>query len=104
MSFFAVHHLTAGYGKNPVVRDLSFSLDRGCLLGILGANGSGKTTLLKAVCGILPHTRSCPRGRWQGSAAIFPRKAESLSTYLPLRWFSWASTPGWDCWNGQAPP
>ena len=59
MSFFSVHDLTVGYGKIPVVEKLSFSLDKGCLLGILGANGSGKTTLLKAVCGILPHAGSC---------------------------------------------
>ena len=59
MCFFIVNNLTAGYGGKPILEHLSFRLDRGCLLGILGANGSGKTTLLKAVCGILPHTGSC---------------------------------------------
>lgn len=59
MSFFSATGLTAGYDKKCVVKDVSFQLDRGCLLGILGANGSGKTTLLKTVCGILPHEGSC---------------------------------------------
>lgn len=59
MKFFSVDNLTAGYGKNPIVQNLSFDLDGGCLLGILGANGSGKTTLLKAICGILSHSGNC---------------------------------------------
>ena len=59
MSFFQVSGMTAGYGKNPVLRDISFSMDEGCVLGVLGANGSGKTTLIKAICGILPHSGHC---------------------------------------------
>ncbi len=84
MSFFAVHHLTAGYGKNPVVRDLSFSLDRGCLLGILGANGSGKTTLLKAVCGILPHTGSCTLEQ-KVLEELSPRQMARQCSYIPQK-------------------
>ena len=37
-------------------RDVSFSLDRGDMLGIVGANGAGKSTLLKAVSGIMEPT------------------------------------------------
>ena len=59
MDFFTVEDLTAGYGKKEIIDHLSFSVDSGCLAGVLGANGSGKTTLLKAICGILPHTGSC---------------------------------------------
>ena len=58
MSFFSVSHLTAGYGNGHVIQNVSFALNSGCLMGILGANGSGKTTLLKAICGNLPHTGS----------------------------------------------
>ena len=46
-------------------RDISFSITRGDMLGIIGTNGSGKSTLLKAISGIiLPHTgRITVKGR-----------------------------------------
>lgn len=54
MSFLEVRNLRAGYGKIRIVHELSFTLEAGQLLGILGPNGSGKTTLLKGICGIVP--------------------------------------------------
>lgn len=38
-------------------RDISFSLERGDMLGIIGSNGAGKSTLLKAVSGIMVPTK-----------------------------------------------
>ena len=38
-------------------RDVSFSLDHGDMLGIIGANGAGKSTLLKTVTGIMEPTK-----------------------------------------------
>ena len=58
MSFFVANGISAGYGKEPVIKNLSFQLEDGVLMGVIGANGSGKTTLLKALCGILPHQES----------------------------------------------
>lgn len=38
-------------------RDISFALEKGDMLGIIGANGAGKSTLLKAISGIMEPTR-----------------------------------------------
>lgn len=42
--------LTIGY-KQPLLKDISFSLMPGEMLGILGRNGCGKTTLLRSIAG-----------------------------------------------------
>ncbi|MGW5231403.1 energy-dependent translational throttle protein EttA [Streptomyces nodosus] len=44
-------HLTKGYGDRLLFEDLSFSLPRGGLVGILGPNGVGKTTLMRMIVG-----------------------------------------------------
>ena len=48
-----VQNLTCGYGPKTVLKDVSFDVEAGELLGIVGPNGSGKTTLLRAVAGLL---------------------------------------------------
>ena len=46
--------LTGGYGNREIIRDVSFQVEKGSMLGVLGPNGSGKSTLLKMVSGVLP--------------------------------------------------
>ena len=84
MSFFSAAGITAGYDKTPVIEGISFDVEKGCLLGILGANGSGKTTLLKAICGILPHEGKC---RLEDTAleSLKPRQLARLCSYIPQR-------------------
>ena len=42
-----VQNITIGYGVCEVVKDISFTLQSGEILAIVGANGAGKTTLLR---------------------------------------------------------
>jgi branched-chain amino acid transport system ATP-binding protein len=46
-----VDRLSAGYGQAVVLQDVSFSLDEGATLALLGRNGTGKTTLINTLAG-----------------------------------------------------
>ena len=57
MAVLEVRDLRCGYGKKKpveIVHGVSFSVDRGEFVCIIGANGCGKTTTLKAMMGLLP--------------------------------------------------
>ena len=51
-----VRDLHAGYGKSEVLRGISFDVQRGEIVTIVGANGAGKTTTLRTLCGIVRAT------------------------------------------------
>ncbi len=48
-----VTNLAAGYGKVPVLRDISLNVGKGESVAIVGANGAGKSTLVRALCGLI---------------------------------------------------
>lgn len=52
---WVLRHITHSYHADifMAVQDVSFSLNNGDMLGIIGSNGSGKSTLLKAVAGVM---------------------------------------------------
>lgn len=49
-----VRNLNCGYGRETVLRGVSFVAQTGRITTVIGPNGCGKSTLLKAICGILP--------------------------------------------------
>ena len=69
--------LVAGYGASVVVEDVSFSLDRGGSLALLGRNGVGKTTLLLTLMGLTTLHR--------GRLALEGRDITRMPTYLRSR-------------------
>lgn len=54
MKQLRVEHLNVNYGRYNVLRDISFTIEKGDFVGIVGPNGSGKTTLIKTILGLHP--------------------------------------------------
>ena len=50
-------HVDAGYGSVKILKDLSFEVFEGEVLGVIGPNGCGKTTMFNALIGLIPVTK-----------------------------------------------
>ena len=51
-----IENLSKAFGAKKAVDDLSFSVERGEVLGFLGPNGAGKSTTMRMITGFLPPT------------------------------------------------
>ncbi|MBE7523642.1 MAG: ABC transporter ATP-binding protein [Burkholderiales bacterium] len=87
-----VEHLTAGYGEGVVLDDVSFELEEGDSLALLGRNGVGKTTLLVTLMGLTHLHRGTLRWRG-GDLAALPTHARSRAGlgWVPQERFMFAS-------------
>lgn len=66
-----VKKLSAGYEKKIVLDKVSFDVQKGEMIGIIGANGAGKSTLLKTMRGMLP--------KISGKVLLFDKDVETFS-------------------------
>jgi len=78
----SVEHLTKAFGPKLAVNDVSFTVERGEVLGFLGPNGAGKSTTMRMVTGFIPPTSG--RITVGGYDALEnPLPAKRMIGYLP---------------------
>ncbi len=71
MALLEVKNINAGYGKKQVLYDVSFNVEQGDIVLLIGSNGSGKSTLLKAIYGLLPLWRTATENPSSENGGIY---------------------------------
>ncbi len=74
-----VESLSVYYESNQAIKDISFSAEKGKLIGIVGPNGAGKSTLIKAILGL---------EKAQGKVSVLGEKVNNVRkqiSYVPQR-------------------
>ena len=78
-----VQNLTFSYGKQPALREVSFSVQKGTLTAVLGANGAGKSTLFRCLLGFLTPQAGEIRLSGRPLSAYSRRETAEKIAYIP---------------------
>ncbi len=87
--------LTKRYGASTAVRDVSFSIRCGQILGVLGPNGSGKSTIVKMVTGLVDPSRGAVLFHGERIGQDLSRFKRSLG-YVPEQPDLYGFLTGWE--------
>jgi ABC-2 type transport system ATP-binding protein len=82
MSLLEVQHLYGGYTKQNVLEDVSFTVDRGEIVGLIGLNGAGKSTTIKHIIGLMEPRKGMITINGQ-TFSEHPETYRSQFTYIP---------------------
>ena len=81
---FRVERLTKSYGGPPVLNHLTFQIERGQRLVVIGRNGAGKTTLLRVLAGLTPASSGLAETGHQVDLGYYAQEHETLRAGLTL--------------------
>ena len=78
-----VQNVSFSYRQNEVLKNLTFSVPRGRVVGVLGANGAGKSTLFKLILGVLPLKRGEIKINGLSVKTLSSRERAKQMAYIP---------------------
>ena len=81
--YLQISRLSFAYSKITVLDNISFSAEKGQIVGLLGPNGAGKTTLLKCIGCMLPFKAGEILLDGKDIASLSPRKRAQIVGYVP---------------------
>ena len=85
--FLQIQNLSKAFGKNQILNNLSFTISKGKIIGLLGENGIGKTTLLRIIAGLqMPDTGSI---LIDGSEISYKEKEKISFLIEPFNLYNW---------------
>jgi len=84
MAMLEIENLNAWYGASHVLHDVSFSVEPGQIVALVGRNGAGKTSTIRSIMGLMPRTTGKMRfnGKEIASLKAHDRYALGLA-YVP---------------------
>jgi ABC-2 type transport system ATP-binding protein len=82
MALLEIKNVTGGYTRNPVLKDISFSIHANEIVGLIGLNGAGKSTTIRHIIGLMePH-----KGEITIDGLVFEKEKEEYRkkfTFVP---------------------
>ncbi|MBQ0070739.1 MAG: ABC transporter ATP-binding protein [Spirochaetales bacterium] len=78
-----IDNLSSGYGKTPVIKNLTLTFDSGRLYALIGPNGSGKSTLLKTILKETKVTEGTMEIEGKDVARMEQRELSTLLSFVP---------------------
>lgn len=79
----SVRNLCLGYGRKTILSDISFDVNKGSIVTLLGANGEGKTTLIKAICQLKKTKRGSLSVDGEDLACLSHSERATKISYVP---------------------
>ncbi len=99
MSFIEVKNLAVAFNGNQIIENVTFEVDKGDVVSIIGPNGSGKTTLVRAMLGLIEHKgtvtwNGTPFREHLGEAGYVPQRFDFDRTF-PISVDEFLNLPGY---------
>ena len=81
-----VNNINVYYGAIHAIKDISFTVDEGEIVTLIGANGAGKSTTLNTISGLLRTKTGDIEFMGSSIAKMAPNKAIVVSLFREIRW------------------